>query len=75
VKRAPHALARAKYRVLSPGARNVRRDRVVKPALYASRGVGPLWMVDPRAQTLEEPFDAVELGIGAWWLPGGEGEP
>jgi Uma2 family endonuclease len=81
--------------VLSPGARNVRRDRIVKPEVYASRGIGHLWLIDPVAQLLEvhrlvgglyaraqafsgdvrvraEPFDAVELDIGAWWIPGGD---
>ena len=83
--------------VLSPGARNVRRDRIVKPDVYASRGVGHLWLVDPLAETLEvsrlegknyvriqafagdvrvraEPFEALELDIGSWWLPGGSEE-
>lgn len=78
--------------VLSPGAQNLRRDRMLKPDLYARRGVRWLWLVDPIGQLVEvfqlengryvraqvfggdtvvraEPFDAVELDIGAWWLP------
>lgn len=39
--------------VVSPGARNVRRDRIVKPDLYATLGVPWLWLVDPVAQLLE----------------------
>ncbi len=39
--------------ILSPGPANTRRDRVVKPDLYASRGVAHLWLVDPDAQVLE----------------------
>jgi Uma2 family endonuclease len=79
--------------VLSPGAAAVRRDRVLKPSLYATRGVGHLWLVDPIAELLEvyrlhgdvyaraqafagdarvraEPFDAIELDLAGWWLPG-----
>lgn len=39
--------------ILSPGARNIRRDRMLKPDLYASCGVPYLWLVDPDAQLLE----------------------
>jgi Uma2 family endonuclease len=78
--------------ILSQGARATRRDRILKPELYGSRGVSYMWIVDPIAQTLEvyrlqggiyarvqafvgdirvraEPFDAVELDMGGWWLP------
>ena len=78
--------------ILSPGSVNVRRDRILKPDIYASRGIAHLWILDPEAQTLEvhrlqggvyarvqafigdmqiraEPFDAVELDLGAWWPP------
>lgn len=78
--------------ILSPGAKNIRRDRILKPHLYASRGVPHLWIIDPVAQLLEvfrlqdgvyariqafagddkaraEPFEAVELELGGWWLP------
>lgn len=78
--------------VVSPGPRNTRRDRIVKPDVYASRGIPHLWVVDPLGQLLEvfrledgtyrcvqafsgdervraEPFEAVELDIGGWWLP------
>lgn len=78
--------------ILSPGPRNLRKDRVLKPDVYARAGVRHLWFVDPIGMTLEvwrleaahyvriaafsgdtlvraEPFDAVELDIGAWWLP------
>ncbi len=84
--------------ILSPGAENARRDRVVKPDLYASAGVAHLWIVDPAARTLEvwglrgdtyarlaafagddhvraAPFDAVELDLSGWWLPGPPAAP
>jgi Uma2 family endonuclease len=77
--------------ILSPGPRNTRRDRIVKPHVYAACGIPHVWIVDPVAETLEvfrlqgstynraqafagdvrvraEPFDAVELDIGGWWL-------
>ena len=39
--------------VLSPGAANIRRDRVNKLQLYAKHGVPEYWIVDPRNMTLE----------------------
>ena len=57
--------------VLSPGTR--RLDRMVKLPLYAQAGVPHVWLVDPRARTLE--VLALSDG-GAWVLAGnfvGEG--
>jgi Uma2 family endonuclease len=39
--------------VLSPGAANIRRDRVIKRELYGKHGVPEYWIVDPRNMTLE----------------------
>lgn len=39
--------------VLSPSARDARRDRTEKPAEYAAFGVRHLWLVDPEEQTIE----------------------
>lgn len=39
--------------VLSPGAKATRRDRIVKPEVYASCGIPYLWILDPIACTLE----------------------
>ena len=38
--------------IRSPGT--VRRDRVVKRAIYAESGVANLWFLDPNGETLEE---------------------
>lgn len=74
--------------VLSPGT--ARRDRTSKLELYRRVEVRHVWLVDPRARTLEvlrhaaegwllvgthsddarvraEPFDAIELELGALW--------
>jgi Uma2 family endonuclease len=39
--------------ILSPGATNIRRDRVNKRELYAKHGVPEYWIVDPQNMTLE----------------------
>ena len=47
---APPALV---VEVLSPGAANIRRDRVYKLNVYSKHGVPEYWIVDPRNKTLE----------------------
>jgi len=54
--------------ILSPGTR--RFDLTEKRALYGARGVAHLWLLDPRAETLE----AFALRDGAWVLLGAVGE-
>jgi len=39
--------------VLSPGARNVRRDRLIKAEVYHRAEVSWMWLVDPVAQVVE----------------------
>jgi len=39
--------------ILSPGATNIRRDRVHKLQLYDKHGVPEYWIVDPKNTTLE----------------------
>jgi Uma2 family endonuclease len=39
--------------IVSPGAENERRDRVVKRQLYAKYGVKEYWIVDPGNRTIE----------------------
>jgi Uma2 family endonuclease len=39
--------------IVSPGAENERRDRVVKRQLYAKYGVKEYWIVDPGSRTIE----------------------
>ena len=59
--------------VLSPGPRNVRRDRILKADAYHHAGVAWMWLVDPIARTVEV-FRREDTG---WmWVAthGGEGE-
>lgn len=39
--------------VLSPGAKNTERDRLIKRQLYSRRGVLEYWIVDPDGETVE----------------------
>ena len=39
--------------VLSPGAENARRDRVVKLQLYGKYGAPEYWVVDPEQRAVE----------------------
>jgi Uma2 family endonuclease len=39
--------------ILSPGASNERRDRHIKRSLYAARGAGEYWIVDPENRSVE----------------------
>ena len=39
--------------ILSPGAENIRRDRIAKRQLYARHCVAEYWMVDPEKRILE----------------------
>src|SRR5689334_20425631 len=39
---------------LSPGAANIRRDRVTKLQLYSNHGVAEYWIVDPQNMSLEK---------------------
>jgi len=39
--------------IVSPGADNERRDRIVKRQLYATYGVKEYWVVDPQSKTIE----------------------
>ncbi len=39
--------------ILSPGARNARRDRLLKADAYHQAGVRWMWIVDPLARTVE----------------------
>lgn len=43
--------------ILSPGSKNVKRDRVAKLQLYAKHGVPEYWIIDPRIMTLERYVD------------------
>jgi Uma2 family endonuclease len=51
--------------VTSPS--NAAYDRVVKRKLYADRGVGHYWIIDP----LERTLDALRLEAGRWVVIGG----
>jgi Uma2 family endonuclease len=48
-----HASPEIVVEILSPGASNERRDRHIKLNLYASRGAGEYWIVDPENRGLE----------------------
>jgi Uma2 family endonuclease len=48
-----HAAPEIVIEILSPGSSNQRRDRHVKPTLYASRGASEYWIVDPENRTVE----------------------
>jgi Uma2 family endonuclease len=48
-----HAAPEVVIEILSPGASNERRDRHVKRNLYAARGAGEYWIVDPENRTVE----------------------
>jgi Uma2 family endonuclease len=39
--------------IVSPGAENERRDRIVKRQLYAAYGVKEYWVVNPQSRTIE----------------------
>jgi Uma2 family endonuclease len=48
-----HAAPDIAIEILSPGSSNERRDRHVKRSLYAARGVGEYWIVDPENRSVE----------------------
>jgi Uma2 family endonuclease len=48
-----HAAPDIAIEILSPGSGNERRDRHVKRSLYAARGVGEYWIVDPEYRSVE----------------------
>jgi Uma2 family endonuclease len=48
-----HAAPEIVIEILSPGASNQRRDRQIKRNLYAARGVGEYWVVDPENRSVE----------------------
>ena len=39
--------------IVSPGAENERRDRIVKRQLYGKYGVKEYWVIDPESRTIE----------------------
>lgn len=39
--------------VVSPGAENIRRDRIEKRRLYAKYGVEEYWVIDPQTRSIE----------------------
>jgi Uma2 family endonuclease len=48
-----HAAPEIVTEILSPGASDERRDRDVRRKLYASRGAGEYWIVDPENRSVE----------------------
>jgi Uma2 family endonuclease len=48
-----HASPEIVIEILSPGSSNERRDRHVKRSLYAARGVGEYWILDPENRSVE----------------------
>lgn len=48
-----HAAPEIVIEILSPGASNEKRDRHIKRSLFASRGVGEYWIVDPENRAVE----------------------
>jgi Uma2 family endonuclease len=48
-----HAAPEIAIEILSPGSSNERRDRHVKRSLYAARGAGEYWIVDPENRGVE----------------------
>ena len=48
-----HAAPEIVIEILSPGSSNQRRDRQVKRNLYAARGAGEYWIVDPENRSVE----------------------
>ena len=52
-KRAEGDASKRRVEIVSPGARDVRRDRIEKPSEYAAFGVRRLWLIDPEARTIE----------------------
>lgn len=52
--------------IVSPGAENERRDRVVKRQLYARYGVREYWIADPGSRTIEVYlYDGNSLNLSA----------
>jgi Uma2 family endonuclease len=39
--------------IVSPGAENMRRDRIAKRQLYAKYGVEEYWVIDPQTMAIE----------------------
>jgi Uma2 family endonuclease len=69
-----HAAPEIVIEILSPGSSNERRDRHVKYTLYAARGAGEYWIVDPENRSIEvhRRNQAGELVFEKSLLPGDE---